>query len=473
MTRNTAIEFAERYFDDGRFLEDLGRRVGCRTQSQHPESASTLRAYLTDEMEPALRKLGFVNALHDNPVANGPPFLVARRVENPALPTVLVYGHGDVVRGQEEQWTQGAGPWQVAIEEDHWYGRGSADNKGQHTVNLGALGAVIDARVAAGQPLGFNVTVLMEMGEEVGSPGLNELCAALTDELRADVLIASDGPRIGAARPTIFLGSRGAANFELSVTARAKAYHSGNWGGLLSNPAVRLAHALASIVDEKGRLRVEGLRAPAIDAPVAAAIAELEVGMDQGDPVIDTEWGEPGLTPAERVFGSNTLEVLAMVAGNPAHPVGAIPATSRAFCQLRFVVGTDIARLEAHLRAHLDQCGFRDVEIGVTLVAPATRLAPDHPWVTWAVRSIAQTTDKKVAILPNLGGTIPNDAFADVLGLPTIWIPHSYPGCAQHAPNEHMLGTVAREALQLMAGLFWDLGEIGTAKRPAACQSRV
>jgi acetylornithine deacetylase/succinyl-diaminopimelate desuccinylase-like protein len=466
MTRNTAVEFAERYFDEGRFLDDLARRVAWRTQSQQAESAAVLRAYLSDEMEAALGKLGFVSALYDNPVANGAPFLIARRMENPAWPTVLIYGHGDVVRGQDEQWTQGAGPWQVAIEEDRWYGRGSADNKGQHTINLGALAAVIEARVEAGQPLGCNVTVLIEMGEEVGSPGLNDLCAAWKEELRADVLIASDGPRISAARPTVFLGSRGAANFELSVTARDKAYHSGNWGGLLSNPAVRLAHALASLIDEKGRVRVEGLRAAPIDAPVAAAIADLEVGTDAGDPVIDTEWGEPGLTPAERVFGSNTLEVLAMVAGNPAQPVGAIPAVSRAFCQLRFVVGTDIARLEACLRTHLDQHGFSDVDVRVTLVAPATRLAPDHPWVNWAVRSITQTTGKKAAVLPNLGGTIPNDAFADVLGLPTIWIPHSYPGCAQHAPNEHMLGSVAREALRLMAGLFWDLGEVGAAKLP-------
>lgn len=468
MTRNTAIEFAERYFDDGLFFAELERRVGWRTESQNSERDSTLRAYLSDEMEPALRQLGFVGTLHDNPVESGAPFLIAQRIEDPALPTVLIYGHGDVVRGQDEQWTQGAGPWQVAIEGDRWYGRGSADNKGQHTINLGALGAAIKARGDAGQSLGFNVTVLMEMGEEVGSPGLNEICAAAADKLRADVLIASDGPRLGTVRPTVFLGSRGALNFELSVTSRDKAYHSGNWGGLLSNPAVRLAHALTSIVDAKGRVCVDGLRAPAIDAPVAAAIADLEVGTDPGDPAIDTGWGEPGLTPAERVFGSNTLEVLAMVAGNPAHPVGAIPPAARAFCQLRFVVGTDARRAEDHLRAHLDQHGFSDVEASVSLMSAATRLAPDHPWVTWAVRSITQTTGKKVAVLPNLGGTIPNDAFAEVLGLPTIWIPHSYPGCAQHAPNEHLLASVAREGLRMMAGLFWDLGDIGMAKLPAA-----
>ena len=64
-------------------------------------------------------------------------------------------------------------------------------------------------------------------------------------------------------------------------------------------------------------------------------------------------------------------------------------------------------------------------------------------------------------ILPNLGGTVPNAIFAETLGLPTVWIPHSYPACSQHAPNEHLLGSVARESLALMAGVWWDLGESG------------
>ena len=80
-----------------------------------------------------------------------------------------------------------------------------------------------------------------------------------------------------------------------------------------------------------------------------------------------------------------------------------------------------------------------------------------------ALASIARSTGKPPALLPNLGGTLPNDVFADVLGQPTLWVPHSYPACAQHAPNEHLLGSVARESLQLMAGLFWDLGDDGAA----------
>ncbi len=79
----------------------------------------------------------------------------------------------------------------------------------------------------------------------------------------------------------------------------------------------------------------------------------------------------------------------------------------------------------------------------------------------WAAASIRETTDKIPAILPNLGGSLPNDIFADDLGLPTVWIPHSYASCSQHAPNEHMLAPVAREALKVMAGIYWDLGESG------------
>ena len=79
--------------------------------------------------------------------------------------------------------------------------------------------------------------------------------------------------------------------------------------------------------------------------------------------------------------------------------------------------------------------------------------------------SLEKTSQQPTAILPNLGGSLPNDVFADDLGLPTVWIPHSYASCSQHAPNEHMLAPVARDALRLMAGLMWDLGEAGNSAR--------
>jgi len=115
------------------------------------------------------------------------------------------------------------------------------------------------------------------------------------------------------------------------------------------------------------------------------------------------------------------------------------------------------------LRRHLDAHGFPMVKVERWAKAyfPATRLDPDHPWVRWAAGSIERTTGKRAAILPNLGGSLPNDIFATDLGMPTVWVPHSYASCSQHAPNEHMLAPVAREALAVMAGIYWDLGEAG------------
>jgi hypothetical protein len=81
--------------------------------------------------------------------------------------------------------------------------------------------------------------------------------------------------------------------------------------------------------------------------------------------------------------------------------------------------------------------------------------------VHFTLDSMQRSTGLKPVLLPNLGGSLPNDVFADILGLPTVWVPHSYPACQQHAPDEHLLLPVARQALQMMAGLFWDLGEDG------------
>ena len=467
--RSTAIAAAAAWFDGGELLADLRRRVAIRTESQSPERADELARYLRGEIGPAVERLGFRWSVWENPIDGAPPLLFAERIEDPALPTVLSYGHGDVVAGHDGEWADGRSPWTLAAAGGRWYGRGTADNKGQHTINLAALGRVLAARGR----LGFNAKLLLEMGEEVGSPGLRAVCEARAEALRADVLIASDGPRVASARPTIFLGSRGVLNFDLTVDLRAGAHHSGNWGGLLANPGTILANAIASLVDARGRILVEELRPAPVPDSVRRVLADIEPGEPAG-PAIDADWGEPGLTPAERVFGWNALEVLAFRTGNPERPVNAIPPRASAHLQLRFVAGCDSRGVVPAVRAHLDRCGFARVEVHRADAEPmaATRLDPDHPWVRWAVASIAATTGARPAILPNLGGSLPNDCFADVLGLPTIWVPHSYPACSQHAPDEHMLASVAREGLMIMTGLFWDLGAPGSAPARAGHRER-
>ncbi len=300
--------------------------------------------------------------------------MIATRIEDPALPTLLSYGHGDVVRGYDAQWQPGLSPWQVIERGERWYGRGTADNKGQHLINLTALEQTLKARDGK---LGFNVKLLLEMGEEDGSPGLGAFCRAHAEELAADIFIASDGPRLAAARPTLFLGSRGVFNFELTVNLREGAHHSGNWGGLLANPGIILANAIASMVDEHGRVKVAGLMPKAIPDAVKAALADIEVGGGPGDPDIDADWGNPALSLSEKVFGWNTLDVLAFKTGNPDAPVHAIPGKAHALCHIRFVVDSDYNAF-IPVRAHLDAHGFDRVEVRQTRmdVMHATRLSP-------------------------------------------------------------------------------------------------
>src|SRR6266568_3251088 len=379
MSRDAAIKLAETYFDSGGFKADLARRVAIPTESQNPDRADELKRYLDAEMVPALEALGFRCRLLTHAKARG-PFLVAERIEAAHLPTVLCYGHGDVIRGLEAGWAKGLSPFVLTEKDGRYYGRGVADNKGQHTIGIAAMGAVIAARGR----LGFNAKWLIEMGEETGSAGLREVCAKHRLLFAADALIGSDGPRISIEQPTI-----------------------------------------------------------------------------------DPGWGEPGLSSAEKLYGWSTFEILAMSAGNPEAPVNAVPPKAWARGQLRFVVGVDPEEILPALRRHLDRHGFAMVEIAKARdeIFHATRLDPDHPWAQWAAASIARTAGRKPAILPSTGGALPNDVFSELLGLPTIWVPHSYPGCSQHAPNEHLPLPLAREGLRLMAGLYWDLGEGGTPGR--------
>ncbi len=458
VTRAAAILRLAAEFDDGSFLRDLARRVAIRTESQSAGSLPELTRYLNDEIRPALEPLDYEVRMFDNPVEGAGPLLVGCRREGADLPTVLTYGHGDVVRGLDDEWSTGLDPWTLTRRGDRIYGRGVADNKGQHSINLAAIRAVIATR----GHLGFNSTLLIETGEEVGSPGLHEFVRAHRELLEADVLIASDGPRLGPNRPTLFMGSRGALNIDLEVHLREGGHHSGNWGGLLANPGVVLAHALASIIDRHGRVLARDLVPRGLSSSVRAALADCTIEPSEGSPEIDPEWGEPGLTAAEQLFGWNTFEVLAFSTGNPDHPVNAIPPSARAHCQIRYTVDTDPTAFVPALRRHLDQAGFTEVSVTASPGPPsweATRLDPDHPWVQWAAASVERTTGRAPALLPNLGGSLPNDAFAITLGLPTIWVPHSYASCSQHAPDEHGLASIIREGLQIMGGIFWDLGE--------------
>ncbi len=435
MTRADAIAGARQQLHSGEFLAELDRRVAYRTESQNAGSGDALRAYLEEGLQPAFAQLDFTSRLIESPTGKG-PYLVAEYQEDASAPTVLMYGHGDVVEGMEGEWRDNLDPWRTTVSGNRVYGRGTADNKGQHSINMAALAAV---RAARGGKLGFNAKFIIETGEEIGSPDLRVVCEALREELKADLFLASDGPRLSADRPTIFLGCRGGLRIHLDVKLRDGAHHSGNWGGVLANAATVLSGAIACLVDHKGRMQLDQLKPPRISNAIRAVLADVKVEPTADEPALSENWGEEGLSAAERLYAWNTLEVLAMSSGNIASPANAIPGEAHAVLQLRFVVGTKIDQVVDAVRAHLHDNGFAMVEVRAAQSFAASRTDFDSPWVGWAAESIRQTTGKAPAILPNFGGSLPNDVFSEGLGLPTIWVPHSYPGCSQHAPDEHIL----------------------------------
>ena len=463
-SRDGAIARAHAFFDDGGFATLLGDLVAIPSTSQEEAAAPACAQYLEGAILPWLGRLGFRSTIHPNPLPGFGPILTATRIEDPARPTVLLYGHGDTVRGLEDQWQPGLKPWAVTDAGDRWYGRGTADNKGQHAINLAALEAVLAER---GGRLGANVKLVLEMAEERGSKGLKEFVAANADHLAADALIASDGPRVEPGLPTIATGTRGTFHFDLVVKLRDGGVHSGHWGGLTRDPAILLAHAIAAIADRDGRILVRDWLPPGGVAPAVRAVLDgCPVGGGEGAATIDQGWGEPGLTAAEKIYGWCSFIVLAMVSGRPENPVNAVAPDARAHCQIRYTVDADPTRFAAALRAHLDAQGMDFVAVENAFIRmPASRTAPDHPWVRWAQASMQRSLGKPVQVIPNSSGGLPGDVFVDHLGVPLVWVPHSYNGCKQHGPDEHLLKSAAREGIAAFAGMWWDLGETGTPPR--------
>ena len=163
---------------------------------------------------------------------------------------------------------------------------------------------------------------------------------------------------------------------------------------------------------------------------------------------------------------ANTFNVLAFVTGNPDKVVNAIQPRAIAHCQLRMVTGTEPDSVVPALRRHLDVNGFSMVRVdpppgGNGAAFPARRTEPDDPWAVLVRDSMETTIGARPAVLPSIGGSVPNFVFTDILDLPTIWVPHSYPSCSQHAPDEHVLVSTCRSGLEVMAGIFSDIAEHG------------
>jgi acetylornithine deacetylase/succinyl-diaminopimelate desuccinylase-like protein len=459
-TREGACARARTALADGSFLADLARRVAIPTESQIPEQQAELYRYLTDEISPSFARMGYTRRIIDNPVEERGPVILAERMVDPSLPTALIYGHGDVVRGLPEAWEKGLDPFTLTERGERIYGRGTVDNKGQHSIAMTAAQAVAEEN--GGSPRA-NMKFIIETGEEQGSPGLQEILEANREAFAADVFIGLDGPRMAFDRMDMTLGCRGGYRFDLVVDlGRSGGLHSGHWGGVLPDAGIILAQALATLTTPKGRILVPGWLPERVPEAVRAACCAIKADPVPGMPEPDPDWAETGLSYAEKIYASTGFIILAYTTGNPDNPVNSVPSRAVATCQIRHTVDVPVEGLMPALRAHLDAHGFEMVAIEPVATreqfAPS-RTDPTEPWVQWVAASLERTTGAAPNIKPSSAGSNPSAMFREVLGVPVIWIPHSYSGCNQHGADEHGLRSLFDEGLAAMAGLFWDLGE--------------
>src|SRR6266581_2542166 len=183
----------------------------------------------------------------------GWPMVFGQDIGKPGAPTILLYGHYDVQPPEPlEEWI--TPPFEPAVRNGRLYARGVGDNKGQHFAQLLAIESLLACRSS----LPCNIKFLLEGEEEIGSPQMPAFVQEHRDELKADLVIISDGPVHTSGRSQILFGVRGVLSFELQARGANRDLHSGNWGGIAPNPLWTLVHLLATMKNEQGEITIEG-----------------------------------------------------------------------------------------------------------------------------------------------------------------------------------------------------------------------
>ncbi|MGO4614119.1 dipeptidase [Nocardia sp. 2YAB30] len=363
--------------------------------------------------------------LHETP--DGSKAVISARPAPEGAPTVLLYCHYDVQPPIDEAaWR--TPPWELTEKNGRWYGRGSADCKGNIIMHLTALRAL-------GAELPLGVTLVAEGSEEQGTGGLELFVEANPDLLRADAILIGDCGNFAVGVPTLTETLRGNVNVVVTIETLAGAMHSGMFGGPAPDALLALIHLLASLRDERGNTTVAGLPNdqvwPGVQYPSEQFHADAGVlgGVElTGDgTVADMLWARPALT----VLGIDAPPVVGSSA--------AIPPIARARLNLRIPPGTDPGRAHEALVAHLEANTPWHAKLTVELegVGAPFRSGTGGP-ARAAMEAALAASYGRPATTQGQGGSIPLcNVFADTYpGAEIMLLGVEEPTCLIHAPNE-------------------------------------
>jgi acetylornithine deacetylase/succinyl-diaminopimelate desuccinylase-like protein len=418
-----------------RFLEELFELLRIPSVSADPK-------YKNDVIRTAEAiKVNLIAAGADNVEicsTDGYPIVYGEKIIDPALPTVLVYGHYDVQPADPiELWV--SGPFEPVIKDGKIYARGACDDKGQMYMHVKAFELMMRTNT-----LPCNVKFMIEGEEEVGSTNLGIFVKANKKKLKADVIIISDTGIIANDIPSITVGLRGLSYVEVEVTGPSRDLHSGLYGGAVANPINILCEMIAKMKDDKNHITIPGFYddVEILSAEERAEMAKAPFSLEEYKKALSLSdvHGEEGYTTNERNSIRPTLDVNGIWGGYTGEGAKTVIA-SKAYAKIsmRLVPHQNSDKITKLFSDYFESIAPKSVKVKVTphhggepVVTPSTSVA-------YKAASMAmETTFGKKPVPVRSGGSIPIVAmFKSELGLDSVLMGFGLDSDAIHSPNEH------------------------------------
>jgi len=384
----------------------------------------------------------------------------------PEKPTVLVYGHYDVVPAViEDGWD--SPPFEPVEKDGKIYARGATDDKGQLFIHVKALESYLEA--TGGAPV--NVKFLIEGEEEISSPNLAPFIQKHQNLLRADVCVISDSSMRTLEDPAITHSLRGMTYLQLEVEGPKDDLHSGFWGGAAHNPALALVEILSKLYNPDNTIAVPGfyddvvpLTAQEREMVAKNALSEKQFQEATGVPAV---WGDKNYTIRERVSARPTLDINGLWSGySGPGPKTIIPAKAGAKLSSRLVANQDPDKIYLLLKKHIESITPATVKVKVSLVTKGKpALIPfDLPEMQAAARAYEKGWGHK-PVFSRGGGSIPIVAdIYDLMKIPVVMMGYGLDSDGLHAANEHYSIEMFHRGIETAIVYLEELAAMG-AKR--------
>ncbi len=368
----------------------------------------------------------------------GHPVIFGEKIIDPALPTVLVYGHYDVQPVEPlNLWK--SPPFEPEIREGKIFARGADDDKGQMFMHFAAF----EYLVQSGQ-LPCNVKFMIEGEEEIGSPSLGKFMEQNREKLAADVILVSDTSMLGAENPSITTGLRGLSYVEVHVTGPNRDLHSGLFGGAVANPVNVLCKLIGSLTDENGQITVEGFYddVEVLSNEERAEMARAPFDVEAYKKALDIAdvYGEKGYSTLERTGIRPSLDVNGIWGGHTEKGAKTVlPSEAHAKISMRLVPHQDSNKITELFKKHFLAIAPPYVKVDVEFLHGGEGyVSPTNTDEYQAASKAYETTFGKKPIPVRSGGSIPIiSLFEKILGIKSILMGFGLESDAIHSPNEN------------------------------------